>query len=838
MPRSPRKLLVADLFCGAGGFTSGLTRELDARGIGYELVAVNHNPIAIATHSRNHPRARHEIADVNTADPEKLVPEGYLDILLASPTCTFHSRARGGKPTSDQERMDPWAIVAWCTKLRVKRLRIENVPEFVDWGPIDPRSGRPIPSRKGEYFRAWTSALNAIGMHFSHRNLVCADFGDATTRRRFFLGARHDRKPVVWPVPTHSREGVRDLFGTMEKWRAAREIIDWKDRGSSIFGRRVPLKPNTLRRILAGALKLTGVWREVFRALLTQELYRSRLYWEAGVGMRPPKKANKRKPKKGAKKKAPQVLPHPWRFDEQMPQLQFTARDGQITRVERSPFMLLLNGSSDSHLSSCVRDVAAPLPTITAQGGHIGLVQPFVFQVNQSNGRYRSFRSVNDPLYAVLTRDSYGLTDFDLSPFTLANRHNNAAREISEPVAALTTAHGGGILLCSPGVFLLAQGSNGAPQRADADPVPSITTVSRIQLVEPVLRPFVLGQQGGAVARDTGEPLPTIATGGAIRLAQPIALPFMLNRHGENGAACRGRSLDDPCFTATRSGGGYLVEPYLVAMKKQSECAVIGAPLPAITTRRHLGMIEPFLVVVNHGGGAERQAPRSTDRPLSAITTHRGYALVDPFLTPYYGEGSGKTGRSVDMPVPAITSRDRFALIMPAFLVPNFGERPGQPPRWHPLESPLPAVTGHGAGQLVEPFVINTRHSRDGGGPRPRSVNDPLATITGSGHGEFSVVSPSPEADSGRVVYVDGVPVLVDILFRMLRNPELAAAMSFTDEEYKYEFTGTATQITKQIGNAVPVRTARALVKCDIDDLIAMRQHAKDSAHQSTVLVA
>lgn len=865
-----RKFLVADLFCGAGGFTAALFRELEAQGIECELVAINHNPVAIATHSKNHPRARHVITDLTTADPEKLVPEGRLDLLLASPTCTFHSRARGGKPTSDQERMDPWVITAWCTKLRVQRLLVENVPEFVEWGPIDPRTGRPVKSRKGEYFNAWRASLRGIGFNTDHRVLTAADFGDATTRRRFFMAGRADKRPVNWPEPTHSREGVRDLFGTRKRWRAAREIINWTDKGRSVFDRPVPLKPNTLRRILAGALKLCGPWAAVFVALLQRELYRSILYHEGGVGYRPPKGKTK---KKGKASKAPPVYAGPI-FDEDLPPLRFVTRGGAVVRDDlglgvsgipshdEAPFLVHYRGTGIAY------DTTRPVPSITAQGNHFGLVRPFVFQVNQANGRHRSHRTVDLPLFAVLTRDTYGLADFELDAFTCANRTNNAARSTRDPLHGATTTTGGGIFLIRPGVFMLAQGSNGAPQSTDADPVPTVTTVSRIQLVEPV-GPFVLGQHGGATARTTQLPIPTIATGGAISLIEPIARPFVLNRHGDRATGgVRGRPVTEPLFAATGSGAGYLIDPYLAVMKGMSLAASIHRPAPGITTKRHLAVIDPFIAIINHGGGVDRQAPKGITNPLPAIATHNGFSLIEPFIAPYYGSGSGTTGRTVALPVPAITTKDRWALVMPSFLVPQFGERPEQSPRFHVLDLPFPAVTGHGAGALVspylmritrplwhggairrveapvptitrskggeyalvEPFVISTRHHREGWGPQARSVEQPLATISGTGRGEFKVVSPTQGMNGGRVVYVDDVAVIGDILFRMLRNAELAAAMSFTDDEYTYEFTGTETEITKQIGNAVPVKTARALIRAGIQDLIPSRTNRTASA--------
>src|SRR5271168_873919 len=120
-PRRAPRMLVADLFCGAGGTSKGARKALDLLGLKMDLVAVNHWPIAVDTHKRHNPGARHYCQDVATLRPRVAVPEGYLDLLMASPTCTHHSRARGGQPTSDQQRMDPWHVVTWCTELRVKR---------------------------------------------------------------------------------------------------------------------------------------------------------------------------------------------------------------------------------------------------------------------------------------------------------------------------------------------------------------------------------------------------------------------------------------------------------------------------------------------------------------------------------------------------------------------------------------------------------------------------------------------------------------------------------------------------------------------------------------------
>lgn len=216
------ELLVSDLFCGAGGTSTGAEQAVKELGHTMTLTCVNHWPVAIETHQKNHPTARHYVEDVSVADPEELVPEGYLDLLMASPECRFYSRARGGKPVHDQGRMNPWAVHRWLTSLKVKCLLVENVPEFVDWGPLL-EDGRPDPKHKGEYFQSWFLSLQKMGYKAEWRMLNAADHGDATTRIRFFLIARNDGRPIKWPEPSHSVNGDGNMLGHRQKWRAARD---------------------------------------------------------------------------------------------------------------------------------------------------------------------------------------------------------------------------------------------------------------------------------------------------------------------------------------------------------------------------------------------------------------------------------------------------------------------------------------------------------------------------------------------------------------------------------------------------------------------------------------
>lgn len=253
-----KRIRAADLFAGAGGTSVGLTQACEETGARLKLTAVNHWEVAIETHSQNHPKANHLCADLDSIHPLTAVPGGRLDLLVASPECTHYSRARGGKPVSDQKRASPWCVVRWATDLQPRAILVENVREFQEWGPIT-TEGKPLKRRKGEYFTAWVGALKALGYSVSWRVLNAADYGDATTRERLFVVARRSNKPFLWPEPSHARAPETDLFGAGKpRWRSAREVIDWTLQGKSIFGRKTPLRENTLRRIEAGLRRFGG----------------------------------------------------------------------------------------------------------------------------------------------------------------------------------------------------------------------------------------------------------------------------------------------------------------------------------------------------------------------------------------------------------------------------------------------------------------------------------------------------------------------------------------------------------------------------------------------------
>jgi site-specific DNA-cytosine methylase len=261
----------ADLFCGAGGASTGLIRAAQAFGCTVELLAVNHWPVAVETHTLNHPGVKHMCEAVERIDPRKAVPGGRLHLLLAGPECTHHSTARGGRPINDQSRATAWHILKWAQELYIDNILIENVPEFRQWGPLG-ANGRPLKSKKGQTYRAFLDALRSFGYRVEDRVVNAADYGDPTTRQRLFILAQRGQKRVAYPVATHSRTGGPTLFGKTRKWRAAREVIDWSVAGRSIFNRKKPLAPATMARILAGLEKFGGPELKPFLVVLRKSL--------------------------------------------------------------------------------------------------------------------------------------------------------------------------------------------------------------------------------------------------------------------------------------------------------------------------------------------------------------------------------------------------------------------------------------------------------------------------------------------------------------------------------------------------------------------------------------
>ncbi|MEA5034203.1 DNA (cytosine-5-)-methyltransferase [Cloacibacillus evryensis] len=235
--------LIIDLFAGGGGTSLGIERALGRS----PDIAINHDPEAVAMHRANHPATRHYCENVWAVNPREATKGQPVDFLWASPDCKHFSKAKGGKPRDKKIRALAWVIVKWAAWTRPRVVAMENVEEFQQWGPLD-RSGRPIKGLAGTTFNNFVNALRKLGYKVSYRELKACDYGAPTIRKRFFLIARCDGAPIVWPAKTH---GV----GTGRKYRTAAECIDWAISCPSIFDRDKPLAENTMKRIAKGVVR-------------------------------------------------------------------------------------------------------------------------------------------------------------------------------------------------------------------------------------------------------------------------------------------------------------------------------------------------------------------------------------------------------------------------------------------------------------------------------------------------------------------------------------------------------------------------------------------------------
>ena len=242
--------LIVDNFAGGGGASTGI--EL-ATGRSVDI-AINHDPAAIAMHRANHPNSKHYCENVWNVDPVEACGGRPVGLAWFSPDCKHFSKAKGGKPVEKSIRGLAWVAIRWAKLVRPRVIIIENVEEFTTWGPLV--DNRPDPSRKGQTFRRFVHALKRYGYKVEWNELRACDYGAPTIRKRFFLIARCDGLPIVWPEPTHGDPAT--LFvasGILQPWRTAAEIIDWSIPCPSIFDRKKQLCENTMRRITRGLKK-------------------------------------------------------------------------------------------------------------------------------------------------------------------------------------------------------------------------------------------------------------------------------------------------------------------------------------------------------------------------------------------------------------------------------------------------------------------------------------------------------------------------------------------------------------------------------------------------------
>ena len=401
--------IIVDNFAGGGGASTGI--ELAAgRPV---AIAINHDPDAILLHKTNHPYTEHLQASVWDVDPEEVCKGRPVGLAWFSPDCKHFSKAKGSALVDRNIRGLAWIVLRWAAKVRPRVIMLENVEEFQTWGPV--RKGKPIKKKAGQTFRKWKQQLEDLGYVIEHRELVAADYGAPTTRKRFVLVARCDGKPIVWPERTHApRDSEEVKSGKLKPWRSAAEIIDWTLPGYSIFASRKeiwdtygvraqrPLKPNTLRRIIRGVDKFT------------------------------------------IKSGNPFIVP-----------TGYGERKGQAPRVQ---------------------DLADPLGTVVAKDKFTvcqPVATPFGVECNHSGGGH--IQNLVDPLNTVTGKHTGGVASAVAVPYTFSNTGGSVGDSVAGPVHTIRTA--GGQVLASANLMSIGQTGGGDRIRDMREPVP--TTVSK-----------------------------------------------------------------------------------------------------------------------------------------------------------------------------------------------------------------------------------------------------------------------------------------------------------------------------------------------------------------------
>lgn len=475
-------IYAADLFSGCGGATTALIEACKASGYELDLVAVNHWPMAVATHEANYPRHVHYCEAVGKVNPLEAVPGGYLDILMGGPECTHFSSAAGGKPKNKQSRASATDIIHFLELLDVRQVLIENVKEFLSWGPLDEHN-KPIKKLKGYFFRLFVETLKELGYIVEWRVLKASRHGDPTSRERFFLQAikrtRENPNPTItWPSATHGDPRECALMPHLKPQRVAREIINLGEPSISIYEREAhgkePLCENTMGRIFEGVRKYSGL-----------------PFLVPNFGER--KGQSKRT--HGIHKPMPTVTGHG-----------AGALIEPYINPHLEPYIVVMRGSSMGE------SIDAPLDTLCTSRGHFYLAEPAIVPYLVKNYKGSDAVRLDNPCPTICASwDHLGLAQPSFLLTSGGPQGQQAPRSIDLPLRTLLTAPQEGIVEPVPqllGEFLLRyNGGKDRNQPLDV-PITTLDTGNRFALCQ-----FVVEYYGESIVpRSVSDPLGTVTT--------------------------------------------------------------------------------------------------------------------------------------------------------------------------------------------------------------------------------------------------------------------------------------------------------------------------------------
>ena len=510
--------IIVDNFAGGGGASTGI-EIATGRAV---AIAINHDPAAILMHKTNHPYTEHLQASVWDVDTKTVCRGRPVGLAWFSPDCKHFSKAKGAALVDRKIRGLAWITLRWAAEVRPRVIILENVEEFQTWGPV--RKGKPVKKLAGTTFRQFISQLEALGYTVEFRELVAADFGAPTSRKRFYMIARCDGKPIVWPKPTHSKTGADGL----PKWRSAAEIIDWSLPCPSVFATKAeimeryglkavrPLAKNTMRRIIRGVDKFTIRSGKPFIE-------------PTGYGER-----------KGQ-------LPRVHDIDAPVPTVVGIGKENLC-----KPLLAPVTVTNTSN--SVGATVGEPMNTVrTGGGGGQMLVTPFLAECNHSGGGL--IAPVGDAHKTITAKHTGGIVAPALIQYHTEQTEAVRASGLGTPINTVDASNRYGLTCAN----LVEYYTGGRPLDV-AEPMHTVTSHDR----EAVVAAHIAKYYGGVVGEKVGEPLPTVT---AID-HNAVCAAHVVKFKGDN----LGHGMKEPMQTVTTSAGEFSVcKAYLTKMNGNDE---------------------------------------------------------------------------------------------------------------------------------------------------------------------------------------------------------------------------------------------------------------------------
>jgi len=532
--------LIVDSFAGGGGASTGIELAL-----GHPVhVAIDHDRQALSMHAANHPHTEHLCDDVWQVNPRDVHPDRQVGLLWASPDCKHFSKAKGGTPVSKKIRGLAWVVIRWAATRKPLVIVLENVEEFVTWGPVV--DGKPCPRRKGKHFQSFVKRLRSEGYQVEWRELRACDYGAPTIRKRLFLIASRDGKPIVWPEPTHGKPGSGLL-----PYRTAAEIIDWDLPCPSIFERSRPLADNTMRRIAKGIMKYVVNNPRPFIVPIAHY-----------NGSAPAHDIND-------------------------PLRTVTARPKGGTFAMVNHHIVKVNHTSKDYDQFRGQELDDPLQTVTSKHG-FAVVAPIVAGVGGRMGQSPE-RSLESPLQTITAKADSALVTAVIERI-FSKSEGNA---VDTPLGTITAGGGGKDAIVSACMVPTGYGEREGQQPRTQDieaPVPTVVGKQKQALVSA----FLAKHYGGVVGTGVEQPTGTITTCDH----HSAVVAHMMKMRGENV----GHEADAPLHTVTAGGKHYAeVRDFLLKYYGADQDPRLEEPLHTVTTKDRFGLVmvhgEPYQIV-------------------------------------------------------------------------------------------------------------------------------------------------------------------------------------------------------------------------------------------------